>query len=62
MDLQERAFRLTLKWMELSDPVKNVNPTEFANKFLYAHQDILRVLMDNEPPESIDASSFLSAH
>jgi hypothetical protein len=59
MDLQDRAFNLTLKWLELSDSAANQSPADFAVKYVEAHQDILRVLLDHEPPESFDASSFL---
>jgi hypothetical protein len=61
MDLQERSFLLTLKWLELSDAAKSVTPSAFADKYVKAHGDILRVLMDNEPPESIDASSLMDS-
>ncbi|MDR1440306.1 MAG: hypothetical protein LBJ10_10010 [Clostridiales bacterium] len=59
MDLPERAFKLTLKWLEMTDRARNLPPADFAEKFVEAHQNILRVLSDHEPPESFDASSFL---
>ena len=60
MDLQERAFYLTLKWLELTDTAKNISASAFALKYLDAHQEILRELLDNEPPESFDAASFMN--
>ncbi|MDR1059820.1 MAG: hypothetical protein LBL83_01075 [Clostridiales bacterium] len=59
MDLQKKAFYLALKWMELTQNGVTPKPTDFAEEFVAAHQDILRVLSDHEPPESFDASSFM---
>jgi hypothetical protein len=60
MDLQKKAFYLTLKWMEqyCTGP-QTAKPAAFAEKFVAAYQDMLRVLSDHEPPESFDASSFM---